>query len=122
MTEYMHRPAPEQFESDGCTLPWWLNVVTAGLLAWALRPYKSACRWHDWARRHLVYYGVLTVEEADWVFRLYLLDLGAWRWFARAVWLFVKYTRNKYRRTQPVPDQAWLHYVFPNKRRKDDAA
>ena len=94
---------PDEFRSDGCTLPFFLFFLSP-----LLTPYKDACRLHDWCRRHLVHYRIMTVQDADDLFRLHMIHLGAWGWFARAAWAFVSVTRRFYRRTQPVPDLGWL--------------
>lgn len=102
---YKRWEVPPGFKSDGCTLPWLLFFLVP-----LFEPYKAACRWHDWARRHLVHHRVLTVQQADNEFRKHMIDLGAWRWFARFVWLFVKLTRSRYSRTLPVPRE-WERYL-----------
>lgn len=100
-------PAPPGFESDGCTVPFIFKPL--------YRRFLPACRWHDWARRHLVHYGVTTPEDADWAFRTYMRELGAWQPLLQITWLVVKATRGKYSRTLPVPPE-WMPYVFPHKR------
>lgn len=112
MSLYHKFPPPPDFVSDGCTIPWWLALLTLWMLPLAMRPYKAACRWHDWARRHLVHHGVLTVKEADWQFRAYMRDLGAPAWLRSITWVVVKLTRKKYSRTLPVPAR-WAQYLIP---------
>lgn len=93
---------PEGFVSDGCT------CAPDELFGVDLRP---ACEWHDWARRHLVHYGVMTVQEADKLFKAYLIRLGLPRWCAHLYWLGVKIGRPWFSRTYPVPRPEWLRYV-----------
>lgn len=87
-------PAPPDFKGD-CTVPRILKRI--------FRKYAEDCRWHDWARRHLVHYGVISVEQADaeiyrrWVVR------GMWRWFARLSWNAIKLRRDRYSETQSIP-------------------
>lgn len=97
-------PAPPDFVSDGCTVP--------PILRRLYHRYAAACRWHDWARRHLVHHNVLTVPQADSAFYHYLRALGAWPIFGRLTWLAVKLTRDRYARTLPVPDR-WASYLNP---------
>lgn len=101
---YKKYSIPPDFTSDGCTVPRLLKPL--------YRRYTTACRWHDWARRHLVHHGVLTVKEADWQFRAYLRDLGAPAWLRSITWVAVKLTRKKYSRTLPVPAR-WAQYLIP---------
>ena len=105
MSLYEKYPPPPDFDSDGCTVPWWLK--------WLYRKYDdNACRWHDWARRHLVHHRVLTVKEADWQFRQYMKDKGGWQPMVQITWLVVKWTRDRYSRTLPVPTK-WIPYLSP---------
>lgn len=104
MSLYKKYPAPPDFTSDGCTVP--------AILKPLYRRYTEACRWHDWARRHLVHHGVLTVQEADWVFRQYMKDEGGWQPLVQITWLVVKWTRDRYSRTLPVPTK-WIPYLSP---------
>lgn len=104
MRLYHKFPPPPDFVSDGCTVPRLLMRLYA--------PYAKACRWHDWARRHLVHHGVLTVKEADWQFRAYMRDLGAPAWLRSVTWVVVKLKRSKYRQTLPVPPR-WAQYLKP---------
>lgn len=104
MSLYKKYPVPPDFTSDGCTVP--------ALLKPLYRRYTEACRWHDWARGHLVHYGVLTVKEADWEFRAYMRDLGAPAWLRSITWVAVKLARKKYSRTLPVPSR-WAPYLKP---------
>jgi len=104
MSLYKKYPAPPDFTSDGCTVPAILKPLYSR--------YTEACRWHDWARCHLVHYKILTVKEADWQFRTYMRDLGAPAWLRSITWTVVKLTRSKYRRTLPVPSR-WAQYLIP---------
>lgn len=97
-------PAPPDFNSDGCTVP--------ALLKPLYSRYTEACRWHDWARLHLVHHGVLTVKQSDWQFRAYMRALGAPAWLRSITWVVVKLARSKYRRTLPVPAR-WSGYLIP---------
>lgn len=97
-------PAPPDFVSDGCTVP---SIVRP-----LFNRYKEACRWHDWARRHLVHHGLLTVKEADWEFRAYMGELGAPSWMQSITWVAVKLMRNRYSRTFPVPSR-WSRFLLP---------
>lgn len=101
---YDQYPAPPDFTSDGCTVPAILKPLYAR--------YAEACRWHDWARRHLVHYKILSVEDADSEFYRYLRALGAGPFFGRITWLVVKLTRDRYARTLPVPSR-WSAYLKP---------
>lgn len=105
MISYKDYPHPPEFKSDGCTVLFFLKPL--------FKKYKEACRWHDWARRHSVHYGVISVEDADGQLYQYWRDLGMWAWFARISWNVVKVTRGKYSTTHPVPDKSWLEYVYP---------
>ena len=102
MIEFDGFKVPPDFESDGCTVPFFLRPL--------YRRYTDACRWHDWARRHLVHYERLTVQEADAAFYRFLRKLGAWPVFARITWFFVKRTRDHYSHTLPVP-RKWVCYL-----------
>lgn len=104
MPAYLSYPAPPDFHSDGCTVPFPLKPL--------YRCYTEACRWHDWARKHLVHHKVITVRQADWQFRAYLRDLGAPAWLCSITWVVVKLARKKYSRTLPVPTQ-WVQYIEP---------
>lgn len=104
MRDYSCYKVPAKFISDGCTVPFFLKPI--------YRRYASDCRWHDWARRHLVHYGVLTVQEADAELYRRWVSRGMWRWVARPSWLVVKLTRKHFSATHPVrPD--WLEYIYP---------
>ncbi|WP_435310636.1 hypothetical protein [Primorskyibacter sedentarius] len=98
-------PPPADFTSDGCTVPWFLR--------WYFRRYTQECRAHDWARRHLVYYGITTVEEADAKLYRDWVNAGMPRWFARLSWNVVKFKRSKYKITQPFPADKphWYEYL-----------
>ena len=105
MSLYHKYPVPPDFVSDGCTVPFFLKPL--------YRKYDdTACRWHDWARRHLVHYNILTVKEADWMWRQYMKDEGAWQPLVSLSWVVVKLTRKKYSRTLPVPPK-WQSYLVP---------
>jgi len=97
---------PPDFHSDGCTVP--------RLLHWYFAKYKDDCRWHDWARRHLVYYSVITVQQADTELHRRWIARGMPRWMARLSWLVGKMMRDKYSATMPVPNKNWLEFVYPN--------
>lgn len=99
MAEHDDWPVPPDLPSDGCTLPWWAKI----LVGWAFKRHREACRRHDWARRHLVHYGIVTVQEADAKLYQDWTRSGMWRWFARLAWNFVKFTRGRYSRTLPIP-------------------
>lgn len=102
--------------SDGCSVPWLLRPLLGlvyRLMADREERYVKACYWHDWARRHLVHYGVMTVQEADWGMRNYLRELGMPRWLAQAYWLGVKVLRPWFRATRPIPPdhKEWRFYL-----------
>lgn len=106
MTKREQYPAPPGFASDGCTVP--------AIFKPLYRRYTEACRWHDWARRHLVYYGICTVPEADREFIQHMRDITPQWWWAPLIWItawVVKRTRDKYSATLPVPKREWLEFV-----------
>lgn len=101
---------PHDFVSDGCSVPRMLRGLYAR--------YTDDCRWHDWARRHLVHYGVISVQQADAELRRRWKTKTEKRgampaWLAQISWLIVKLTRDRYNTTLPVPRQEWLKYVYP---------
>jgi hypothetical protein len=102
--DYKQYPPPPDFYSDDCTVPWWLKSLFI--------KFRKACRWHDWARRHLVHYGIFTVKEADWQFRLYMKELSSWwnYWLIGPSWTVVKWTRKHYSATAPVRP-SWTSYL-----------
>jgi hypothetical protein len=111
---YLIYPPPPGFNSDGCTVPRFLRGLYAR--------YTKACRWHDWARRHLVHHKVMTVEEADWEWRRYMKDTAATRGklyrntigrlLPQLAWVFVKLSRDRYSRTLAVRPE-WVSYLKP---------
>lgn len=117
MAGYKNFPIPPGFKSDGCTVPWYLFFLAPFM--WG---FEDSCRWHDWARRHLVHYEVLTVPQADDMWHAYMLDIIKERsWVyqvligkptASFAWYVVRLTRSRFRRTQPVPE-AWVEYLEP---------
>lgn len=101
---------PPGFRSDGCT------CAPDRLLGVNLRP---ACIWHDWARRHLVHHGKMTVQMADARLHRFLVELlsragklnAMTRMIARVYWLVSKVLRSRFHATQPVPSRAWVSYL-----------
>lgn len=105
---------PPKFASDGCSVPFFLRPALAivyALLAMKESRYVAACIWHDWARRHLVHYGLMTVQEADWAMRNYLRALGMKKWLAQVFWLGVKIMRPWFRKTRPIPYNSWKPFL-----------
>lgn len=104
---YKQLPIPPDFPqySDGCTVPQFIK--------WAYKPYRPACWWHDWARRYLAYYDVMTVQDIDAEFYLYLRALGAWPIFGRITWLAVKLSRDFFEGRPPPIKPEWLPYLKP---------
>lgn len=98
---------PVDFDSDGCTFApdTWFGVNL-----------KPACVMHDFQRKHVVYYGALTVQEADKLFKRHLRALGAPRLLSHLYWLAVKLARSKFSTTKPMPTTAWNQYL----KRSDD--
>lgn len=93
---------PVGFWSDGCTM------APDRLFGTNLR---TACIWHDWARRHLVHYGLMAVSEADREFRLFLIHLGAPKCLAWLYWLGSFLLRPFMSGTQPIPTPGWERYL-----------
>lgn len=101
---------PPEFRSDGCT------CAPDRLFGVDLRP---ACIWHDWARRHLVHHGMMTVKMADARLHRFLVELlsrtgqlnAVTRMIARLYWLVAKVLRSRFRATQTVPTRAWDSYL-----------
>lgn len=108
---YKDYPPPPGFQSDGCTVP--------AIFRPLYRRYRDACVWHDWARRHLVHYDMFTVPDADKEFKRYMRDLGAWQPLLQITWLVVKWTRDRYSATLPLPRESWYRYVFKSNKEGD---
>lgn len=102
---------PPGFNSDGCT------CAPDRLFGVDLR---AACLWHDWARRHLVHYGALTVQEADALFHRFLVELfertdelnRITRAIARLYWFGNKLLRVRFKGTLPIPYENWRPYLI----------
>lgn len=93
---------PPEFVSDGCT---W---APDKLLRVDLKP---ACVWHDWARRQLVPFTDMTIEEADAHFYRYLIKQGLWRPVGRVYWNMVKFARRFYKSRMPQQNVRRQYYV-----------
>lgn len=101
---------PPGFKSDGCT------CAPDRLLGVDLR---AACIWHDWARRHLVHYDALTVQQADALFHRLLIELFkrqdllnvATRAIARLYWFGNKLLRARFTATRSLPVPMWRIYL-----------
>lgn len=117
MSIHEQYPPPPDFVSDNCTIPWFLFFLRPFM--WG---FEDACRWHDWARRHLVHHKIMTVKESDWAWRAYMKGIVARRaWLYRVTlgriipnlaWVFVKLSRQHYSRTLPVKPE-WESYLNP---------
>lgn len=100
MIEFDGWRVPPDFNNDGCTFaPDWVRVN--------LYP---ACNMHDFQCRHLVYEGILTVQEADWIFRRHLIHLGCPKLVARLYWIAVKLMRPFREDRAPLPFK-WKLYA-----------
>lgn len=99
---------PDDFKSDGCT---------GAPDSWFGIDLTPACRLHDFLRRHLVWYNIVTVQEADKLLKHHIRALGAPRFLGHFYWLGVKITRNKYKATYPFPSsklKEWSKYLKNN--------
>ncbi len=106
----------KEFHIDGWYVPvgFYSDGLTGAPESWFGNTLTNAGIWHDWARRHLVHYNVITVQEADRLFHKFLIQLGAPRWLARLYWFWVKITRNRYKTTQPIRPE-WQDYLRQKK-------
>lgn len=98
---------PAGFKTDGCTM--------CGFLKWLLRAnrFYDLCVLHDFMRRHLVHYDLVTVKHADEYFKQQIRKRSSYL-YARIYWIGVRLGRNIYTQTQPFPDDGWLDYAFPH--------
>jgi hypothetical protein len=76
---------PGEFETDGCSIPWWLWWLIGHPLS---EKYIAAAVIHDFLWRQ-AFLGEITFSYANWVFRDALRASGIW-WSRRtAMWLAV---------------------------------